>query len=143
VNFIGRYDFFADVIYIAENFAKADPCPPRAEGAEKIDFGIDCLAVALRHEGQHRFDFVTWWGRGLAGYNCADDWDGDLVPNEIEKRQGCDPWKRQSCPNLPTWLDPGMSDREADGYWAGWQWKPGDAKDEDWAVPGSQWPEGN
>jgi hypothetical protein len=138
-NAIGRYDFFADMIYLSETFATADACPARADGAKKVDFGIDCFAVVLRHEGQHQKDFNAWWGPRMTNYRCLNDTDGDLVPNDVEKRLGCNPLSRQSCPNLPRWLDSSVTDREASGYSAGWQWRTGCAKDKDWAAPGSQW----
>lgn len=93
---------------------------------------------------------------------------GDTVLNDVETTHGCDPngmapgggsnylkydmvmgRALPTCPGMPLWCGADailnrMSDLEMDAFDISWKsWKIGSAKDEDWAAPGKQWPEGN
>ncbi|MFL5319117.1 MAG: hypothetical protein ACJ790_05630, partial [Myxococcaceae bacterium] len=129
-----HYDFCTDEISLADVNQKG--CYPRFGQGEE-DTGIDCLAVALRHEQQHQVEMTSWWGRGLSKWSMSEDSDSDLVPNRVEIENGCNPKGEFSCPSR---VDKSLKDREFDAYQVSWRsWKRGSADDEDWAYPGKQW----
>ena len=70
------------------------------------------------------------------------DSDLDFVPSSVElTRPGCSPASKTSCDERPFI---GLSDREINGYWAGWRWQTGSINTQDWACgpKGKQWKAG-
>jgi hypothetical protein len=134
-NAAARYNYCEDVIYVANVNQRG--CYGRNGYGLNEDKGIDCFAVALKHENTHRREFIDWWGLKMAGYNLVDDPDRDMVPNRVEEANKCSKLSRTSCPSR---IDKRLLDLELDAYQEGWKWPRGSAKDEDWAKPGSNWP---
>ncbi|MFC1791346.1 ankyrin repeat domain-containing protein, partial [Gemmatimonadota bacterium] len=135
-----QYDYTKDRVYLTDiTYSKS--CAPRTSdfggGSSK---GIDCFAELVRHENQHKVDRHAWWGaRNPETAPWADDWDQDLVPNEVEERlsetRGCNAMWRESCSGVPA----GSIDVEMDAYATGWGWIRGGANDQDWSWCGKQW----
>jgi len=107
--------------------------------------GIDCFAEVVMHEWQHRVEYYQWAGK--------EDRDDDGVPREVEEvTVGCrdddlgvgdlafstDRREKSwySCAQRP-FKD--VTDREINGYYAGWKWPVGKADGEDWSRCGKQW----
>ncbi len=152
-NVPAQYAYFDDIIYLTERVAKlysplyTPACmnrPRRINPKEKGDIedrGIDCFAVLLRHENQHRIELSLWWGPKMSNYSCVEDPDGDLVPTDVEvNTPGCNFFLPKSCASVPAFLQDVVSDVELNAYNVGWQWVPGTADKEDWACPGKQCP---
>jgi hypothetical protein len=153
-NTVSRFDPYADVIYVGEHLLGAGTtftgfssgCCARRDGS--VSTGIDCFGEALRHELAHRTELYGWWGLGMARYPslcssspiCLVDKNLDWVPDE----ENCGGRRQDAaaCAALPTWCG-SVNDLEMHAYDEGWRWPRGSAKDEDWAAPGSQWPDGN
>ncbi|MEZ0372548.1 MAG: hypothetical protein ACAI44_25880, partial [Candidatus Sericytochromatia bacterium] len=155
-----RYDFWTDVLYISNAVIfKGALAPPDEPGDRAF---IDALATCLRHEGQHRVDFLKWWGLKMERYpkaasyvgwiNVLDplspDCDHDWVPNDFEHiekcNDGCAPMSslkasQHSCPSVPAHLRSKLRDHELHAYNTGWNtWKRGQANQYDWGYPGNQ-----
>lgn len=129
------YDYCNDITYCDDDVIKRQCFVSKTR---LIDDDIDCFAISLRHENQHRLELTSWWGARVRNYTVKRDGDYDLVPSEVEaKIQGCDPQYYASCPGR---LKPDMADIELDAYQIGWSWPQGAADKEDWACPGKQCP---
>jgi len=131
-----QYDYCTGQMYVSEVLITTG-CYGRGRGNTDADTGIDCFAVALRHEKQHQTELTGWWGPAMANYDGSLDYDKDLIPDRVEKTTpGCKFDDPMSCPGRP---DPKVTDLEFDAYKVGWTWPRGSADKEDWAFPGKQW----
>ncbi len=141
-NLFARYNVYADRIDLTENLpVKLSMNRPNPDGSKSniCDKGIDAFAVNLRHENNHRKELTSWWGLKMVNYSCTEDYDGDLVPNSVEKSTlGSDYMSRKSSPSRPIWLWDYVTDVEMNSYNVGWTWKMGSADKEDWSSPGIQ-----
>jgi len=138
---LATYEFERDEIIITDAvITKGCPVRPNRDTAE----GIDCFAEVLRHENQHRIEFIDWWGYKFTSYAKVLDNDFDLVPNDWEEAHGdgCSPYFAFSCNSRPKHLGD-IPDVEWNAYNVGWTWGINSANNEDWSAPGKQWPEGN
>jgi len=135
-----QYGYAEDMVYLTD-ITYSSSCAARTPdfgGAESQ--GIDCFAELVRHETQHKTDRHAWWGATnpqLPG--TEGDFDGDLVPDHIEKdlaeSRACNWMIRWSCSGRPE----GTIDLEMDAYATGWSWIRGAASAQDWSWCGKQW----
>ena len=135
-----QYDYAEDKVYLTDRTFEGS-CAARTAGyGGGESTGIDCFAEMVRHENQHKKDRHAWWGATnpqLPG--TEGDFDGDLVPDHIEKAlsesRACNWMIRWSCSGRPE----GTLDLEMDAYATGWSWLRGAATAQDWSWCGKQW----
>ena len=140
------YDFCTDTLYITDQVlytpgVQYSGCLSREDGADTVDYGIDCMVVTLLHENQHRLNFIQWWGPAMQRYRNDLDWDADHVPNSVEQQlPGCDPHNNSSpCASIPEFLRGRVPDNDYNTYSGSWgAWQPHKTEKEDWACPGQQ-----
>ena len=145
---VGQFDESDGNIYLTDQLwlDVCRPAVPNTQGGKPVALpsragndGIDCVAETVRHEAQHRADWAAWWPNG---HLIGADPDLDFVPSSVElTRPGCSPASKTSCDERPFI---GLSDREINGYWAGWRWQTGSINTQDWACgpKGKQWKAG-
>jgi hypothetical protein len=139
-----QYDETEDQISLTDAVLES-PCQSRIDRTTRAptgetSYGIDCFAETLRHEWQHRADWLEWWPSGAPGLwsGLVVDTDVDFVPSSVEEElPGCSDGEKRSCDDLPP-ID-GITDREINAYWVGWSWPIGSADEEDWSCDGKQW----
>jgi hypothetical protein len=118
--------------------------------------GIDDFGRRVRHEWEHRRQWIEWWnhGRLLSNFPCTEqekrdpdhcvaspgllcDCDNDGIPDTLEKDLGLDPTKK--------FTNPPNDSKYPDSHWyvykVGDSWPIGSANKEDWSYPGKQWPQ--
>lgn len=151
-----RWDGAAEQLLIGSPAADACAMPmtealPHVRSGRDAAEGIDCFAELVRHELQHRQDFIEWWGspKGPHAITRAEwllrDNDVDLVPNAVEATEaGCKSGlptadNKHSCDARPT---PNLPDAEIRAYYVGWSWPLGSINAQDWSCGGvspKQW----
>lgn len=111
--------------------------------------GIDAFAATVLHEKMHHDLYWKWWG---AGYGTPDDPDNEILDSDSD---GIPDLLESSLPVPPqvksktgrTKFSPKytnsfgykrMDDEHYLAYAAEFEWRPGSAKQEDWACPGQQ-----
>ncbi|MDT8366525.1 MAG: hypothetical protein RRA15_08525, partial [bacterium] len=141
---IGQYDYAADKVFLTDRIMQKS-CAPRVKAlGGKESKGIDCFAETARHETRHQKERWEWWGatnpQALSFFERHKlDFDGDLVPDEVEKKldgKNCSKWDPTSCDGRPK---DSLFDIEMNAYWIGWEWPVGYADSEDWSWCGKQW----
>jgi hypothetical protein len=123
-----------------ERAGKLIPSPGQNSG-EELGY-IDLFAWALRHEKRHHDTFHNWWPTPSAYNRSADtggDYDGEGIPNGLESGLQGGPYNWEELDTYKGNGDSQPDDCERYTCITAAAWTKEDAKEEDWAYPGSNW----